>query len=93
MDTLRADRLIIEVAGVSPLKGLTSDQLPQADVTRSLLELVSQNVILISPERLGRAGAAWLGPVSEADVIITARDAPTAIVWDLSETGVKVTLV
>ena len=44
-------------------------------------------------ERLGRAGAAWLGPVSEADVIITGRDAPTPIVWDLSETGVKVTLV
>jgi DeoR/GlpR family transcriptional regulator of sugar metabolism len=93
MDTLRADRLIIEVAGVSPLKGLTGEQLPQADVTRSLLEMVSQNVILTTPERLGRAGAAWLGPVSEADVIITARDAPTAIVWDLSETGVKVTLV
>ena len=26
-------------------------------------------------------------------VIITGRDAPAAIVWDLSETGVKVTLV
>jgi DeoR/GlpR family transcriptional regulator of sugar metabolism len=93
MEALRADRLIIEVAGVSPLEGLTGDQLPQADVTRSLIESVSQVVVLTSAARMGRAGAAWLGPVSEADVIITARDAPTAIVWDLSETGVKVTLV
>jgi DeoR family fructose operon transcriptional repressor len=93
LDTLRADRLIIQAAGVSPVEGMTSDQLPQAEILRSLLESVSQVVILVSHEGLGRAGAAWLGPVSEADVIITGRDAPSAIAWDLSETGVKVTLV
>ncbi len=93
MQTLRADSLIIEAAGVSPLEGLTGDHLPQADVIRSLLESVHRIVVLTTAQRLGRAGAAWLGPVSEADVIITGRDAPTSIVWDLSETGVKVTLV
>jgi DeoR/GlpR family transcriptional regulator of sugar metabolism len=93
MQTLRADRLIIEAAGVSPLEGLTGDYLPQADVLRSLLESVHRVVVLAAAQRLGRAGAAWLGPVSEADVIITGRDAPPSIVWDLSETGVKVTLV
>jgi DeoR/GlpR family transcriptional regulator of sugar metabolism len=93
LETLRADRLIIEVAGVSPLEGLTSEQLPQAEIIRSLLESVSQVVVLATAERLGRAGAAWLGPVSEADVIITGRDAPPAIAWDLSETGVQVKLV
>jgi DeoR/GlpR family transcriptional regulator of sugar metabolism len=93
MQTLRADRLIIEAAGVSPLEGLTGDHLPQADVLRSLIESVHWVVVLTTAQRLGRVGAAWLGPVSEADVIITGRDAPTSIVWDLSETGVKVTLV
>lgn len=93
LQTLRADRLVIEVAGVSPIEGLTSDHLPQAEVLRSLLESVTQVVVLTTTERLGRAGAAWLGPVSEADVIITGRDAPSAIAWDLSETGVRVTLV
>ena len=93
METLRADRLIIEVAGVSPVEGLTGEQLAQAEVMRPLLESVSQVVVLTTADRLGRTGAAWLGPVSEADVIITGRDAPSAIAWDLSETGVKVTLV
>lgn len=93
MQTLRADRLVIEAAGVSPLEGLTGDYLPQADVLRSLLEAVHRVVVLATAQRLGRAGAAWLGPVSEADVIITGRDAPPSIVWDLSETGVRVTLV
>jgi DeoR family fructose operon transcriptional repressor len=93
LETLRADRLIIEAIGVSPVEGLTGEQLPPAEVIRPLLESVPQVVVLTTAGRLGRAGAAWLGPVSEADVIITGRDAPPAIVWDLSETGVKVTLV
>ena len=93
MDRMRADRLVIEVAGVSPLGGLTVDQIPQADVLRSLLEPVGQVTILVAEERLGRAGTAWLGPVTDADVIITGRDASAAIAWDLSESGVKVTLV
>lgn len=93
MDALRADRLVIEVAGVSPIEGLTSDQLSQAEVLRPLLESVAQITVVAAPDRLGRAGAAWLGAVSDADVIITGRDAPSSIAWDLSETGVKVTLV
>jgi DeoR family transcriptional regulator of aga operon len=93
MNTMRADRLVIEVAGVSPLEGLTSDQLAQAEVLRPLLESVSLVTVLVAPERLGRAGAAWLGSASEADVIITGRDAPSSLAWDISETGVKVTLV
>jgi DeoR/GlpR family transcriptional regulator of sugar metabolism len=93
METLRADRLVIEVTGVSPLEGLTSDQLPQAEVLRALLESMVQITVLATPKRLGRAGAAWLGPVSDVDVIITGRDVPSSIAWDLAETGVKVTLV
>jgi DeoR/GlpR family transcriptional regulator of sugar metabolism len=93
LETLRADRLVIEVAGVSPIEGLTGEQLAQAELVRPLLESVSQVVVLVAAERLGRTGAAWLGPVSEVDFIITGRDASSAIAWDLSETGVKVTLV
>jgi len=93
METLRADRLIIEAAGVSPVEGLTGDQLPLADVLRPLVTSVAQVVVLTSAERLGRAAAAWLGLVSEADVIITGREADPALVWDLAESGVKVTLV
>ncbi len=93
LETLRADRLIIEVAGVSPLEGLTCDELAQAEIVRALFQKVPLVVVLTTAERLGRVGAAWLGPASQADVIITGRDASSAIAWDLSEIGVKVSLV
>ncbi len=92
LELLRADRLVIEAAGISPLDGLTSDQLPVADVLRPLLGRVGQVMVLVTADRLGKTGAVWLGPVSEADVVVTNREAASALLWDLSETGVKVTL-
>jgi DeoR/GlpR family transcriptional regulator of sugar metabolism len=93
LQALRADRLVLEVAGVSPVEGLTSDQLPLAELLRPLMETVPRITVLATGQRLGRVGAAWLGPASSADVVITTRDASDAMVWDLTETGVKVTLV
>jgi DeoR/GlpR family transcriptional regulator of sugar metabolism len=92
LDTMRADRVIIDVAGISPVEGFTSDQLPQAELLRPLFESVAQVTVLATADRLGRAGAAWLGPISDADTIVTDREASSAILWDLSETGVKVRL-
>jgi len=71
MEALRADRLIIEAAGISPLEGLTCDQIPLAELLRPLLESVPQVTVLAAPQRLGRVGVAWMGDVSAADVIIT----------------------
>lgn len=93
MDALRADRLIVEVTGASPLEGLTADHLAQAEVLRPLLETVARVIVLVRADRMGRVGAAWLGLITDADEIITGRDAPSSIAWDLSETGVKVRLV
>jgi DeoR/GlpR family transcriptional regulator of sugar metabolism len=93
MDAVRADRLIVEVAGVDPLEGLTSDQFPLAETMRPIFDTVAHVTVLVASDRLGRVGAAWLGDISDADVIITGRDAPTSIAWDLSEIGTKVTLV
>ena len=93
MDAMRADRLIIEVAGVDPVEGLTSDQFPLAEMLGPFLGTVAHVTVLVASDRLGRVGAAWLGAVRDADVIITGRDAPASIAWDLSETGIKVTLV
>jgi DeoR/GlpR family transcriptional regulator of sugar metabolism len=93
METMRADRLIVEVTGVDPLEGLTSDQFTLAETMRPILDTVNHVIVLVASDRLGRVGAAWLGDVSDADVIITGRDAPTSIAWDLSETGTEVKLV
>ena len=92
LSSLRADHVILELGGVSAVEGLTDDSLPQAEIARVLLEAGSQVVVLAPVERVGRVAAAYIAPVSEADVVVTAREAPSPYLWDLSESGVRVVL-
>ncbi|MDY7079137.1 MAG: DeoR/GlpR family DNA-binding transcription regulator [Chloroflexota bacterium] len=92
LPSLRADHIILELGGVSAVEGLTDDSLPQAEIVQVLLDVGSQVVILVPIERVGRVAAAYIAPISEADVIATAREAPASVLWDLSESGVRVVL-
>jgi DeoR/GlpR family transcriptional regulator of sugar metabolism len=90
--SLRADHVILELGGVSAVEGLTDDSLPQAEIARVLLETGAQVVILVPVERLGRVAAACIAPAAEADVVVTARESPSPVLWDLSEAGVRIVL-
>lgn len=92
LSSLRADHVVLELGGVSAVEGLTDDSLPQAEIAQVLLETGSQAIVLVEAERIGRVAAAYIAPASEADVIVTAREAPSPFLWDLSESGVHVVL-
>ncbi len=89
---LRADHVVVELGGVSAVDGLTDDSLPQAEIVRELLEIGSHVIVLVPVERVGRVAAAYVGPIDSADVIVTAREAPSSTLWDLTEAGVRVVL-
>lgn len=92
LSNLRADRVILELGGVSAVEGLTEDSLSQAEFAQILMRAGSKIVILVPPERVGRVAAARVAPVESADVIVTAREAPSSYLWDLTEIGVEVVL-
>ncbi|HHS98037.1 MAG TPA: DeoR/GlpR transcriptional regulator [Chloroflexi bacterium] len=92
LEGLRADRVFLQLSGIDALGGLTDDSLAQAELARLLLGLAAQRVVLVDPERVGRTAAAYVGPASEADVLVTAREVDSAPLWDLAEVGVKVML-
>jgi DeoR/GlpR family transcriptional regulator of sugar metabolism len=92
LSSLRADSVILELGGVSAVEGLTEDSLPQAEIAQMLMEVGAKIVIVVPPERVGRVAAARVAPVTSADVIVTAREAPSAYLWDLSEVGVQIVL-
>lgn len=90
--TLRADHVILELGGISLVGELTHDSLPQAEMARRLLEIGGEVIVVASAERVGRIAAAYVAPVSDVDVIVTAREAPAPVLWDLSESGVRIVL-
>jgi DeoR/GlpR family transcriptional regulator of sugar metabolism len=88
--TLRADRVIIESVGISPDQGLMDVDLEQAELCRELIEAPGETIVLVPPERIGRVGGVLIGPASDADVIITGREASEATLWDLSQLGIAI---
>ena len=90
--SLRADHVILELGVVSPVEGLTDDSLSQAEIAQMLLETGARVTILVLEERVGRVAAAYIAPASEADVIVTSREVPSSVLWDLSELGVQIVL-
>jgi DeoR/GlpR family transcriptional regulator of sugar metabolism len=92
LEDLRADRVFLELDGVSAVEGVTVDSLSRAEITRALLEIGSQIVTLTLPERVGRVAAAFVAPASDIDVLVTAREASSAYLWDLSELGMRTIL-
>ena len=89
---IRADFVILEADGLDAERGFTHDDRETANMARALFALNAQTIILIPPERLGRAGALFIAPAGEIDVLITGREADNPPLWDLSELGIRVVL-
>jgi len=92
LQRVRADLVIFEAGGLDAEQGLTHDDRDCAHTTRAFLNLHAQTVALVAPERVGRAGAIFIAPASEVDVLISGQEASTPALWDLSELGVRIIL-
>jgi DeoR/GlpR family transcriptional regulator of sugar metabolism len=92
LQRVHADLVIFEAGGLDAERGLTHDDRDGAHTMRALLNISSQMVALVAPERVGRVGAILIAPASEVDVLISGREASTPALWDLSELGVRIIL-
>jgi DeoR/GlpR family transcriptional regulator of sugar metabolism len=89
---LLADWVVVEASGLDAENGLTHDDVRYAGMARALFDLGAQTMVLLSPQKVGRAGAVFVTPAMDVDVLITGREASNAPLWDLSEAGVRIVL-
>jgi DeoR/GlpR family transcriptional regulator of sugar metabolism len=87
---LRADRAIIGVAGIHIPDGVTGESLPGVHFLREAIDLMPELVVVADFRKWGRVGPAFLAALEAIDVIVTDLNAPPAMVWDLTELGIKV---
>lgn len=90
LSSVRADRVIVEAAGISPDQGLTGADLTQAELCRGLIGSSGENLALIRPEHIGRRGGVLICPAADVDIVITGRGASDATLWDLTQLGITV---
>jgi DeoR/GlpR family transcriptional regulator of sugar metabolism len=90
LSQLRADRAVFDVGGIHVPDGLTADRLPGSEFLRAVLDLVPQVTVVVPASKWGHVGPAFLAPLEAIDTIVTSRDAPPAMVWDLTELGIRI---
>jgi DeoR/GlpR family transcriptional regulator of sugar metabolism len=87
---LRADRALIGVGGIQVPDGLTADRLPGTELLCAVIDMVPQVTVVAPSSKWGHVGPAYLAPLEAVDTIVTSRDAPPAMVWDLTELGIRI---
>lgn len=87
---LRADRAIIDVHGIQIPDGVTAGSLSSAQFLRTVVGLLPQTTVVATADKWARVGPAFLAPLEAIDAIVTGLDAPPAMVWDLTELGIRV---
>ncbi|UCC64169.1 MAG: DeoR/GlpR transcriptional regulator [Anaerolineae bacterium] len=92
LENLHADKVVLGVQGISTPDGLTSDDLSQVRMAQMLLEAVPEAIVVADHTKFGRVCTARIAPVDRADVIVTGREAPNAMLWELAELEVRVVL-
>ncbi len=89
---VRADWIVLEAGGLDAERGLTHDDHDFTGIARDLINLSAQVMVLLPPDRVGRAGALFVAPPGEVDVLVTGREASNPPLWDLSELGIRIVL-
>ena len=87
---LRADRAILDVAGISAPDGITGESLSTAQFTRTVIDRMPEVIVVADETKWGRVGPAFLAPLEAIDRIVTSQQAPPAMIWDLSQLGIQI---
>jgi DeoR/GlpR family transcriptional regulator of sugar metabolism len=90
LNELRADKAILDVAGIAVPDGITGESLSSAQFTRTVIDRMPEVVVVVDEHKWGRVGPAFLAPLEAIDRIVTGQRAPPAMVWDLSQLGIQI---
>ena len=93
LSSIRADTYFMGVTGIHPDVGLSTGDLEEALVKRSMSRQAAETIVLASSEKLGVASPYVIAPVTEASAIITTKDVPKALTAPYTKLGITVTRV
>jgi DeoR family fructose operon transcriptional repressor len=71
MQGLSVDKAFIATNGISSKKGLTTPDLNQAEVKKTMIEIASQVIVLCDSSKIGNNGFAQAAPISAVHCLIT----------------------
>ncbi|GLI28095.1 DeoR family transcriptional regulator [Agromyces rhizosphaerae] len=92
LDEVHADLAVIGCNGVDAARGVTNANLPEAAVKRQMLHAASRAIVVADAAKLGEVHLGRIAPVDAFDRLVTDAAAPAALIDELQDAGLAVTV-
>lgn len=93
LERLNLDVVFVGVDGISVASGLTTHHEVEAHTNRAMIERAHRVVVVTDSSKLGRVAFAQICSVEAVDDLITDDGAGTAVIRELSDAGIAVSVV
>jgi DeoR/GlpR family transcriptional regulator of sugar metabolism len=87
---VRVDKVIIGIPAISLDHGLTNDFLPEVVTDRALINMSPELIIVADHTKFGKAGLAYVAPVSRITTLVTDDCVNETILSAISAMGIKI---
>ena len=92
LDELRADKLFLNVAGISFDFGLSHTNISEVTIKQAMIRSAREVILLADHTLFGQDSVVQLAPVSAVQRVVTDDALPASIRLDLNKLGIKLTL-
>lgn len=90
LQRFRTSVAFIGCDGIDPEHGVTTTNLPEADVKETMRRLTDRSVLLAAGSKLGEVASVKINDISAFDTLITSEDADGHLIESLEELGLEV---
>jgi DeoR family transcriptional regulator of aga operon len=93
MENFAGSKLFIGVDGLDPEYGLTTTNLLEANLNRTMIRAAQKTIVLCDSSKFGRRGFSRICSIDDVDQIITDSGIPRHMLDALQQRGIEVTVV
>jgi DeoR family transcriptional regulator, fructose operon transcriptional repressor len=92
LSEIRVDKAILGVSAIDPVYGISTASQAEAQIKKMILKAAKVRIALADHSKFGSQGFAYVGPVSDIDILVTDSGVDPKHVRPLRETGVELIL-
>ncbi len=90
---IHADKVIMGIRAVDPVRGLTNDYLPETMTDRAILRIGREVIIVADHTKCGLVSTAYVAPITAIHTLVTDASTPPAFTQSLTAQGIRVLTV
>ena len=90
LSEIRLDKAILGVSAIDPQYGVSTSHHAEAQITRMVSKAAKTRIALADHTKFGRQRFAFVGPVTDIDILVTDSGTDPKYVQELRDAGVQV---